>query len=222
MKKKRNIFIGSIALLLIGVAAVIYVPELWIYWDEDHIRIRAMKAKTKVQLNQWAVAMEEFKSTYGAYPEVDGSYVGGASMPKNILNSEKFAIALTGRYLDGSPLLASSAQVERVGNTKLLRFYTISDIHELYDEGADRKLIDALGNTEIAVLYDKNGDGFINTADVPVLPTLHAAGGGTFTPTKDDIDLGKGIRAGVLMYSPGKGRSDGGKIESEDAIFSWK
>jgi hypothetical protein len=84
------------------------------------------------------------------------------------------------------------------------------------------QLRDAFGNTDIAVLYDTNGDGLINTRDVPMPPILKTAGGATFTPGPEDLNLSEGIRAGVLFYSPGKPMIDGMALKREDAVFSWK
>lgn len=185
---------------------------------------KARRAKTRTQFSRWATAMELYNAEYGTYPPIYGNYSGGGSAGINTINAEKCSVALTGRKLDGTnaDLRASSATAERkVGNTKLIAFYTIAEA-EINRTGATPLLQDYFGNTDIAVLYDKNGDGIINGSDIRVLPTVRAKGGGTFTPDLTDINLSKGIPVPVAFYSAGKGRADGGKIESKDAVFSWK
>jgi hypothetical protein len=180
--------------------------------------------KTRDQFSQWVTAMEIFNAAYGFFPPIDGNYSGGGSASVNLVNSKKFSVALTGRLLDGtdSDLRVSSASVEKkVGNTKLIAFYTIAP-GELDGSGTAATLHDYYGNTDIAVLYDKTGDGIINSSDIRSLPTVRAKGGGTFTPGPADINLNKGLPVPVAFYSAGKGRADGGKIEAKDAVFSWK
>ena len=56
---------------LIAIIATIIMP------NAQGMQIKAKRAKTRAQLNQWAVAMELFKAEYGAYPQVDDTYAGG-------------------------------------------------------------------------------------------------------------------------------------------------
>ena len=77
-------------------------------------------------------------------------------------------------------------------------------------------LCDAFGRTEIGVLIDRNGDGFIKPADDgPVAAVRGPAGGASFAPDETDLPAG-GIRAGVLFYSAGRGANP------TDLILSWK
>ena len=212
-KAKRRI-------LAVFVVACLVLPVTG--WYVSSLRDKALRAKTRAQFGQWSAAMELYNADYGNFPPIDGNYSGGGSAKVNMVNSEKFSVALTGRKLDGTDadLRVGSAKAEKkVGNTKLKAFYTIAP-GEL--GGSTPVLHDYFGNTEIAVLYDKNGDGIINGTDIRVLPTVRAKGGGTFTPGPADINLSKGIPAPVAFYSAGKGRADGGKIEAADAVLSWK
>jgi hypothetical protein len=94
-----------------------------------------------------------------------------------------------------------------------VRFYGISE-GEL--TAGRTGLADAFGNTDIAVLYDKNGDGFINSADGAVVGVRSQDTGLEFFPGPGDLDLSTGVRTGVIFYSAGNGTASG------DLIFSWK
>jgi hypothetical protein len=207
-KTKRRMFV---ALGLAGLALLVTG------WYLSSIRDRALKAKTRAQFSQWALAMEMFNAKYGAYPKVDGTYAGGLRAPDDIINSERFAVALNGRHLDGSDadLRAPTAGAAlKVGNTKLIQFISLA-AGEIGRSGSTPVLRDYFGNTEIAVLYDRNGDGVIDKRDLHVAPDVSPKGrpGQRLSP---DIDLDKGIRAPVAFYSAGRGRS------SADIIYSWK
>lgn len=215
-KTKRRI------LAALAVACLVLPVTGW--YALSSIRDQALRAKTRAQFSQWSAAMENYRKEYGVFPPIDGNYSGGGAANINTVNSEKFSVALTGRKLDGTDadLRVSSATAEKkVGNTKLITIYTIAEA-EINRTVATPLLHDYFGNTDIAVLYDKNGDGIINGSDIRSLPTVRAKGGGTFTPGPADINLSKGIHASVVFYSAGKGRADGGKIEAADAVLSWK
>lgn len=206
---------------VIGILSAITMPVA------RSVYIKAKKAKTRAQFSQWGAAMELYNSEYGNFPPVDGNYSGGGSANVNMINSEKFSVALTGRKLDGTDadLRVSSASAEKkVGNTKLIAFYTIAETELTAAESNSRKLRDYFGNTEIAVIYDKNGDGIINGSDVRVIPAVSTLDQASkFEPdTNTDINLTKGLHMPVVFYSAGNGDTSGGKIDAEDAVLSWK
>lgn len=182
---------------VIGLLTAILIPTT------TSARIAAKRTKTKVQFGQWAAAMSLFRQEYGFYPAIDGGS-GGKLMP------EFFAGTLTGRALDGR---TAATTAHLAGNAKLIAFYAIAD-GELND--ARTAVTDAFGNTDIAVLYDKNGDGMITTADGEVVAVSPVGGGISLLPTETDLNLATGVRVGVLFYSAGNGGS------AEDLVMSWK
>jgi prepilin-type N-terminal cleavage/methylation domain-containing protein len=182
---------------LIGLLAAILIPTT------ASVRVAAKRAKTKVQFGQWAAAMEQFRQEYGYYPAVDGGS-GGRVVP------EFFAGALTGQTLDGT---TAATPVHLAGNAKLVRFYAIGE-GELNETRT--ALTDAFGNTDIAVLYDRNGDGRIGRADGEVVAVTARGGSAAFAPASSDLDLAVGVRAGVIFYSAGNG------MAQSDLVLSWK
>ncbi len=206
---------------LIGVIATMVMPVA------QTVRSKALRAKTRAQLSQWAIAMEMFNAEYGSYPKIDGSYVGGRSGADGLVNGEKFSVALSGRKLDGDDTALRNANPSSrgqltVGNTKLITFYSPAQ-GEINIEDNPPSLMDYFGNKEIGVLYDKNGDGIINRNDVTTLQPVSARVGGKYTPdTTADINLTLGVHAPVIFYSPGIGEPSGQAIEASEAVFSWK
>ena len=167
------------------------------------VRVTAKRAKTRVQFGQWAGAMEQFRQEYGYYPAIDGGS-GGKVVP------ELFAGALTGLTLDGS---APASASHLAGNARQLRFYNIGE-SEL--DATRTELADAFGNTDMAVIYDRNGDGMIGPADGEVVAVQGGGGGSPSVPASDDLNLSTGVRAGVIFYSAGNGATQ------SDLVFSWK
>ena len=182
---------------VIGVLVAILIPTA------TSARIAARRARTKVQFAQWAMAMEQFRQEYGYYPAVDGERAGHVA-------PEYFAGALTGLTFDG---LSAPTSGRLAGNDRQLRFYRIGE-----DEvNADRSgLTDAFGNTDIAVLCDRNGDGLITAADGAVVGVRGQDSESEFVPAERDLNLGTGVRAGVIFYSAGRGTG------ASDLVFSWK
>lgn len=195
---------------IIALLAGILMPSL------GAARASALKAKTRVQFSQWTAAMEQFRQEYGYYPAVgtDGRLATAA-------DTLKFVRTLGGRNPDGT---AVASATDLNGNLKRLAFCAFADADFLDpgrpggvpDYSGDELLRDAFGNTEIAVLVDRNGDGFIEPADDgPVAAVRAPRGTAGRTPTEADLPA-TGVRAGVLFYSAGRG------ISPADLVLSWK
>ena len=182
---------------VIGLLAGILIPTT------TSARIAAKRAKTRVQFGQWAGAMEQFRQEYGYYPAIDGGS-GGKVRP------DFFAGALTGQTLDGSGVATAE---HLAGNFRQLRFYSVGE-GELTE--ARTELTDGFGNTDIAVICDKNGDGKIDSADGAVVAVHGSSGAAEFTPAGTDLNLDTGVRSEVIFYSAGTGLAPG------DLVFSWK
>ncbi len=186
---------------IIGILAAILIPTV------GAARTAALKAKTKVQFNQWAVALQLFKTEYGYFPTIATG---------NKLDSVAFFGAMTGKNYDGSTATKLS------GNTKKLSFYSASDSEVTSTANGDATtgdLKDAFGNTDIVVFVDTNGDGVINSSDNPALSLQSVKSintGSTWTPTTTNIVVGTGVRAGAIFYSAGKGSAQ------TDIVYSWQ
>jgi prepilin-type N-terminal cleavage/methylation domain-containing protein len=183
---------------VIGLLAALIIPSV------GGARRSANKAKVKVQFAQWTAAIEAFRAEYGYYPAFDGSNLvnGGVTAADH-----PFHDVLAGRRRDGTPLAAGSAAASQ--NRKLARFHTFTE-SELSAGGLVR---DAFDNTALAVLVDRDLDGFIRPgADFTMLPAVAGLtpGGADFPPT--------GVRAGVIFYAPAPGAT----TANPEFIFSWK
>lgn len=186
---------------IIGILAAIIIPTT------GAVRTAAKKAQTKTQFNNWATAMNLYKQEYGYFPPINRTTYGSAT--GNTLKPGAFAIALTGRELDGDALASNASAADLFGNKKRISFYSIAD-NDL--NTAKTAIIDAFENTEIAVIYDRDANGMITTADIDSggVPTVNG-----LTPDTG-ITATEGPRATVIFYSAGKAGAAG------DIVYSWK
>jgi prepilin-type N-terminal cleavage/methylation domain-containing protein len=233
---------------VIGILVAITVPIV------GRVRDNAKKTKTRVQFSQWGAGIRLFKQAYGYYPrfevaggahKVNGSlaYNGVAVADPNYLFRE--LLSGKGAKPNGSGFDFASSEQDgsaSLQNRKRQQFVSF-DISEIVsttgvDAGdsemrADGAIKDAFGNVEIAVLVDRNNDGFINITDlasgVAAYPAVTAKGNlgtvssATVTTRINAADAsGKGVRADVIFYSPGIGaRNVGVGIADNDAVWSW-
>jgi prepilin-type N-terminal cleavage/methylation domain-containing protein len=211
-KKRRRQGFTLIELLavivVIGLLASLLFPAI------RSSRAAANKARTRVQFNQWAAAIEGFRNEYGYYPVLHSSNLvnppGQTSDPATL---HLFHDILAARRRDGSALpgfaTTTNNQFPEVQNRKLIPFHSFAPA----DLTSGNLLRDASDNTAIAVLVDRNLDGLVQVGTDFV--TLPAVGG--VTPTAIDFPTA-GVRAGVLFYSPAPGAT----AEHPSFVFSWK
>jgi prepilin-type N-terminal cleavage/methylation domain-containing protein len=199
---------------LLTVIAVVCILASLLFPAVRSARISANKARTRVQFNQWATAIESFRSEYGYFPALHSSnLVNPAGQTSDPATLHLFHDILSARRRDGSalPLYATStnAQFPEVQNRKIISFYSFREA----DFNASNLLRDACENTSIAVLVDKNLDGLIKLgSDFTTLPPVSG-----LTPDNADFPAA-GIRAGVIFYSAAPGAT----TTNPEFIFSWK
>ena len=199
---------------LLAVTAVIAILVGILLPTLGAARVSALRARTRVQFSQWAAAMEQFRQEYGSYPAVgtDGKLATAA-------DTLKFVRALAGTNPDGSAV-ADVADLN--GNLKRRCFCVFgpADFHDpdhpgqAADFSGNEVLCDAFGNTEIAVLVDRNADGFIKPADDGPVAAVAGAAGAGLTPGDAELPAA-GVRVGVLFYSAGRGATP------QDLVLSW-
>ena len=158
----------------------------------------ARSVRTQAQFAQWTAALELHRAEYGEFPEISE---GG------LLDSERFATALTG--LDS---LGREVTDDRLnGNVRRRRFMTLvpGDWLRLEAPTARAVVVDAFGNSDIGVLYDRDGDGWIRDAE-RVMPSLRPGNARDgFGPTVDLLGAraleADGLRARIVFVSVGAG-----------------
>lgn len=188
---------------VIGILAAILIPTV------SSVRRSAAKAKTKVQFSQWAAAIESFRGEYGYYPQFDSSNkVNGGAGSTGV---HLFHDILAGRQRDFSPLASGSTAANQ--NRKRIAFYSFGEGEFTGTDSTVANLLqDASGNTDIAVLVDRNLDGRIDSIDYPTFPAV-----GGLTPTSADIPAA-GLRLQVAFYA----QAPGADASQPDFVFSWK
>lgn len=202
---------------IIGILAAIIIPTT------GAVRKSAKKSQTKSQFSQWTQAMLSYKNEYGFFPPINRSAYGTAAANK--LDSDAFAAALTGRKIDGTAVSATPTTAELFGNKKKQAFYSIAD-SDLVTVGTNKRLADAFGNTDIVVVYDKDGNGMITANDFDnstpsAFPAVQSAAGTNLTPDPITNLSGSGAtatgpRASVIFYSAGAGEVP------KDIVYSWE
>lgn len=204
---------------LLAVIAVIGILAAMIFPAVRSARISAHKARTKVQFSQWSAAMEGFRTEYGYYPVLHSSnLVNPPGQTTDPATLHLFHDVLAAKRRDGSALPAyttgTNAQFPEAQNRKLISFYSFSDADFTNATSPTPYLLhDVFDNTEIAVLVDRNLDGFIKLgSDFTVLPAVSG-----MTPGAADFPT-SGVRAGVIFYAP----APGADAANPEFIFSWK
>jgi hypothetical protein len=94
-----------------------------------------------------------------------------------------------------------------------MSFYSFAD-NDLDNSAAPTAIVDAFGNTDIAVYMDRDGNGIIESGGTDNAGTAQVAGvdgGSNLTPT-----ITYPVRAPVIFYSAGKGSGN------NDIVYSWK
>ena len=199
---------------LLTVIAIISVLASLLFPAFRSARQAANKTRTRVQFNQWAGAIEGFRSEYGYYPAFHSSnLVNPTGQNPDSSTLHLFHDVLAARRRDGSilPVYATTTngQFPEVQNRRLVSFHSFGGA----DFTTDNLLRDACDNTTIAVLVDRDLDGVIKAgSDFTTLPPVNG-----LTPTSADFP-NAGIRAGVVFYSA----SPYATIANPEFIFSWK
>ncbi|MDP2136628.1 MAG: prepilin-type N-terminal cleavage/methylation domain-containing protein [Candidatus Didemnitutus sp.] len=227
MKRRPSIFrvrsTGFTLLELLAVIAVIGILAALIFPSVGAARKSANRTKTKVQFNQWATAIEGFRSEYGYYPVFHAeNLVNPPAQTSTAGAVHLFHDLLAGRRRSGEALPAYSAssnvQLPEVQNRKRIVFHSFSASDLTDDTSPAPNLVrDAFDNVSIAVLVDRNLDGVINATDYPVYPAVVTREGGSIRPGPAQIPA-PGVRAGVIFYAPDPNAT----AANPEFILSWK
>jgi prepilin-type N-terminal cleavage/methylation domain-containing protein len=201
---------------IIGILAAIVIPTT------AAVRASALRARTRVQLGQWAVALVLFREEYGAYPLLAASGKVNAGAGPGLAAVHPFHDLLSGRRRDGSALPETpGAAVDGVPppeaqNVRHLAFVRFAAT-DLYTSDAPTPaesglLHDAFGNPDLAVLVDRDQDGWINVRDYPAWPAVSPpdAPDRRLVPAEP---IASGVRTGVLIYG-----APPGALSAEDLV----
>ncbi len=214
---------GFTLLELLAVIAVIGILAALIFPGVGAARKSANRTKTKVQFNQWASAIEGFRSEYGHYPAFHAeSLVNPLGQSTTASTVHLFHDILAGKRRNGDALPAYSAssnvQLPEVQNRKRIVFFSFSESDFTDDTSPTPNLVrDAFDNVGIAVLVDRNLDGVINATDYPIYPAVATRDGGSIRPGTAQIPAA-GVRAGVIFYAPDPNAT----AANPEFILSWK
>jgi len=199
-----------VVIAVIGVLAALLFPTI------GAARRSAQAARTKVQFTQWAAAIESFRGEYGYYPAFDSSGLVNGGAAADPAGEHVFHDVLAGRRRDGSALVAGGPLTAGAQNRRQIAFHTFTDAELAPADDPHPFLVrDGSGRPDIAVLVDRNLDGFIRVGpggDYPALPRV--AG---LAPAADEFPA-TGVRGGVAFYAPAPGAT----LADPRLVLSWK
>lgn len=189
---------------VLGILAAILVPVV------GRAQESARRTRVKTQFAQWAMALEAFRAEYGYYPHFAVATTGPLPSACRINDVPGlFFQTLAGRREDGA-----SADLPRAMAANPRRVAFLSFTADELGFGSNPPITDAMGNTDIVVLLDRDGDGVIQSPS-PVPAVMGAQTGVSLTPDVAAFPVG-GVRGSVLFYSAGAGHS------AEDIVYSWR
>ena len=152
---------GFTILELLTVMAIIAILLGIIVGGAATVRRSALKAKSRSQFSQYAIAYEQFRAEYGYYPTMG---VAGDRFDLRGDN-EVFIQTLSGRTRTGEGATESYA---REANRHRIPFYEFSaaefsaDFFNICGEQvAEGAIVDGFGNPHISVIVDSDGDGIV-------------------------------------------------------------
>jgi prepilin-type N-terminal cleavage/methylation domain-containing protein len=207
---------------LLAVVAIIAILATIVIPTTAAVRVSALRARTRVQLGQWAVAIELFRDEYGAYPVFPSANKVNAGAGPGLAAVHPFHDLLAGRRRDGSALpetpgpAVDGVALPEAQNLRRIAFVRFAG-GDLYASDAPGPpeaglLHDAFGNTDLAVLVDLNQDGWINDRDYVQWPAVSPpdAPQRRLVPAEP---ITTGLRLGVLIYA-----APPGATTSEDLV----
>lgn len=189
---------------ILCVIALVAILSALLFPAVNAAQRAAKKARTRVQFAEWVLAIEAFRGEYGHYPDFDATNLVNGGVGATV---HPFHDLLAGRRRDGSPNEPDSAAARQ--NRKAIRFL----VFRAADFDGSALLRDAFGNTEIAVLVDRDLDGIVKGgADFATLPAV-----GGLLPAGADFPA-TGIRASVVFYAPVPGAT----AAAPEFVTSWQ
>lgn len=143
---------------LITVIAVIALLTAIIVPTVSNTHKAALKSKTKAQFKQYVLALDAYCQEYGEYP----SFLTQKGEQKINIKSltHAFVKALSGVTPAYDQL--STANLDPALNPKAIPFYDFSE-----NEFFHNQLVDPFYNPNIYVIVDTNGNGVIESVDIP-------------------------------------------------------
>jgi prepilin-type N-terminal cleavage/methylation domain-containing protein len=133
-------------------------------------REKANKATTQAMYSQWAIAIGQYKSTYGFYPNLGAGYSVNEDTYYNLDQGEvgeNFVRALSGKSMDGSDLSDSE---RKSLNRKRQTFCEFPNSYYLESNPKKKKLADYTKNTKIRILLDTDRQTGIVLRELPENP----------------------------------------------------
>lgn len=206
---------------LLAVVAIIAILAAIVIPTTAAVRVSALRARSRVQFVQWALAVELFREEYGSYPAFPVSAKVNAGAAAELSGVHPFHDLFAGRRRDGTALPETVGpavegvpppEAQNVRRVAFVRFAAGDLFGSDAPTPAEAGLLhDAFGNTDLLVLVDRNEDGWINAVDYPAWPAVSPpdAPGRRLVPAEP---IATGVRTGVLLYGAPPGAFTAGDL----------
>ncbi len=206
--KKSPLRAGFTLIELLTVIAIIGILAGMVIGTVQIVKKQARITASKSMFTQWCSAVEQYKTTYGQYPYLNGRYETSkdtvVSLDSTVTTGE-FIKCLTGRQpmFDGGAAL--SADDRKKYNRQGTSFCDFDPkAFQVNDSGAyTKKLVDGFGNTKLRLVMDTDGNGMVKPEDR--------------MPDDAGADSNGYIGAKVIIYTL---KSD--NVSEYEDILSWK
>ena len=151
----------------LGIALIVFVAAMLVPTVGTPCGRGSEESATKAQYSQYVNALHMFKGEYLSYPSIfDGR---GQLNISTYPQSEQFIEALSGRTLNGQ---ASTKH----GNHRGIAFYSFSEAELTKSKDLGYwQITDRMGNTNIVVCVDHDGDGMVEVVQDGEIKQIRAA-----------------------------------------------
>ena len=194
-----SLFELMLVVAVIGILIGLLIPVVWV------VRTQGLIMKSKVQFNQYLIALESFKQVYGYYPNLSADASPG-DISFSLINPSTQKLFI--EVLSAKPANTENQVISDDAlafNRKGITFYNFSE-SEFNTNG---EIIDAFNNRDIKFFLDTDGNGYINNQKIKTI--FKDAHNNVYIP--DDNDVPGNIRASIVVISAG---ANGNFIKSWD------
>jgi len=175
---------------IISILIGLLIPAVWA------VRTQVLTIKSRVQFNQYILALESYKQVYGYYPNFDAD-VSPCDISFSLINPSTrrlFIEVLSAKPMHTENLVISDEAMAL--NRKGISFYKFTQSE--FNTNGD--IIDSFKNKDIRFFLDVDVDGYIDNEKI--MREFKDAYNNIYIPDSDDLP--SDIRASIVVISAGE------------------
>jgi len=184
---------GFTLIELLTVIAIIGIMAGMLFPAINAVRRKSKIATSQSTFSQWCTAVNRYKSVYGFYPNISGTYSPSADSPFKLEDKDymlKFIKSLSGKNPSGTALLLSDRTTLNRNAEEFCAFS--KEDYGIFDSTVNTTpyLNDKFSNINIRVIFDTDSTGTIKNIT-------------TLSPVPDDISITGGTGVGIDSSTAG-------------------